>query len=271
MKKNQFILDPLWITKGTYFDAEYFNYILLDASMKYRAELDEDNIDRFYEVLFHILNLNNLAVDGNIFTAKLKEIFNNPRVTQIREGLKKIYEIPQETAEIFKNANFVFLNVLLDYMRVEMDVLDDVKLFYMNDKIHREPNIFILTSRLGHSKYKIWQLNEDRNHNFGHSFRKIKSIELQKVEGKSLKDQVEQLDDPRLSQISGKKNLIFAVIDGKTEEKKVAQCVKDLILINKGISKNLSFEPLMVPELYQHLWIEKIMPFTLTQWVGAKP
>ena len=68
--KKEFILDPLWITKGTYLDAEYFNYVLLDASLKYKKEIEADNIDRFYEVMFHMLNLNNLAVNGNIFTAK---------------------------------------------------------------------------------------------------------------------------------------------------------------------------------------------------------
>ena len=66
MKRKQ-ILDPLWITKGSYLDPEYFNYILLAASQRYRLDLEEGNLDYFYELFFHSLNLNNLAVDGNLF------------------------------------------------------------------------------------------------------------------------------------------------------------------------------------------------------------
>ena len=79
---KKFILDPLWLNKGTYLDAEYFNYVLLAASLKYKAELEKMNIDRFDEILYHILNLNNLAVNGNLFTPKFKKITNYGRGPQ---------------------------------------------------------------------------------------------------------------------------------------------------------------------------------------------
>ena len=104
---SKLILDPLWITQGAYLDEEYFNYVLLDASIKYKKEISENNPDRFYEVLFHILNLNNLAVNGNLYTTKFKKILNIPRIEQIREDLKKLYEIQEDTVGIFKNANYV--------------------------------------------------------------------------------------------------------------------------------------------------------------------
>ena len=45
----------MWITQGSYLDSEYFTYVLLDASQKYKKEIDDDNIDRFYELsLIHI-------------------------------------------------------------------------------------------------------------------------------------------------------------------------------------------------------------------------
>jgi len=238
--------------------------------MKYRSEIENDNIDRFYEVLFHALNLNNLAVDGNLFTAKFKEIWNNPRVNTIKEDLKQIYEIPQETAEVFKNANFIFLSLLIDYMKIQMDILDSVKLFYMNQTIHREKDIFILTNRDGASTYKIWKLSEDPKQNFGYSFSKIRTIELPNIEANTLNVELQKIDDPKLAGISGRKNLCFAVIEEKEDDNKVAKAVKDLILLNKGISKTTSFEPMMVPELYEHVWIEKIMPFTLSQWADIK-
>ena len=63
--RKKTILDPLWITKGSYLDPEYFNYVLLAASQKYRVDLEEGPLENFYEIFFHSLNLNNLAIDGN--------------------------------------------------------------------------------------------------------------------------------------------------------------------------------------------------------------
>ena len=115
----------------------------MDASVKYKEEIAADNIDRFYEVMFHILNLNNLAVTGNLFTAKYKEIWKEARIKQIQEELKKVYDLPDETTKIFKNANYVFLNIAVEYMKIHLDILDKIKLFYMNKNIHHEKEIFI--------------------------------------------------------------------------------------------------------------------------------
>ena len=267
--KSKFILDPLWITKANYLDAEYFNYILLDASLKYKKEIENDNIDRFYEVLFHLLNLNNLAVKGNMFTAKFKEIWKDTHITQIREDLKNLYSISENTAGIFKNANFVFLSILLEYMEIHLDILDKVKLFYMNPVIHKEKEIFILTNNIGSTEYTIWKLAEDPKKDFGYSFAKIQKVTLPEIKENMFKAELDKLDDPKLKSISGKVNLCFAVIQEKEDERKVAKAVKDVILLNKGIAKNIKFEPVIISELYNHLWMEKLMPFTLDQWVSA--
>jgi hypothetical protein len=142
--QKSFILDPLWITKGTYLDSEYVTYVLLDASLKYKKEIEEDNIDRFYEVLFHCLNLNNLAVHGTIFTPKFKIIWKDPKLLQIQSDLSDINTLPKNTSEIFKNANFVFLNILLEYTNIHLDILEKLQLYYRNPKIHIEDEIFII-------------------------------------------------------------------------------------------------------------------------------
>jgi hypothetical protein len=264
--KNKFILDPLWITQGNFLDAEYFNYVLLAASLKYKEEIETDNIDRFSEVLFHILNLNNLAVNGALLTPKFKEIYDEPRVKQIREDLKKIYELSEDTADIFKNANFVFLNLLLEYMQIELDILNKLKIFYMNSFIHVEKEIFIVTNFSGNKKYTIWKLKNDPKLDFGYSFSRITSVNLPELKENALIEEIEKLEDPKLQTISGKKNLIFAVILEKEDERKVAKTIKDTLLLNRGIAKGYKFEPLIITDLYKHIWFEKMMPFTLDQW-----
>ena len=265
--KTQFVLDPLWITKSRYLDPEYFNYILLDASLKYKKELAEGKIDRFYEILFHILNLNNLAIKGNLFTAKFKQIIQDPRITQIQNDLKAVYETHSETTEIFKNANFVFLNLIIEYLQKILGILDRVRLFYVNQNLHTEKEIFVLTNKLGSAYYSIWKFSEDRSKNFGYSFKKVSRIKMENKPESDLSSELAKSDDPKLKNISSRKNLCLALISGQTDEQLVAKAIKDMILLNKGIAKGVNFEPTVVAELYNHLWIEKILPFTLDQWV----
>lgn len=264
--KKDFILDPLWITQGTYLDSEYFNYVLLDASVKYKEEIAADNIDRFCEVMFHILNLNNLAVTGNLFTAKYKEIWKEARIKQIQEELKKVYDLPDETTKIFKNANYVFLNIAIEYMKIHLDVLDKIKLFYMNKNIHHEKEIFIVTNKLGTNIYRIWKLSDDPKKNFGYSFTKVKTITIPDLVSDSFVKAVDSIVDPKLAGLTSSKNVCFAIIQEKEDESMVAKTVKDTLLLNKGIAKNHRFEPLLIGEVCRYIWTEKMLPFTLSQW-----
>lgn len=263
---KKFILDPLWITKGSFLDSEYFTYVLLDASMKYKKEIEKEDIGRFAEVLFHSLNLNNLAVNGSIFTSKFKTVWNDPKILQIREDLKKLYELPSDTSEIFKNANFVFLNILLEYTNIHLNVLDTTRLFYMNQKIHKEKEIFIVTNRTGVKNYRIWKLEENPKSHLGFTFNKIRTVEVAELRENVLKEELEKLEDPKLETMSGKKNVFFAILDEKEDETLVANTVKDLILLNKGLARDFKFEPTLIEQLHALMWVEKIMPFTLDQW-----
>lgn len=263
---SQFILDPLWITKGNFLDSEYFTYILLDASLKYKKEIEEGKIDRFNEVLFHSLNLNNLAVGSKIFTPKFKSVLNNDKITQIREDLKKLYAVPSDTIEIFKNANFVFLNILLEHTNIHLNILDEIRLFYMNPKIHNEKEIFIVTNQPGNSNYRIWKLKEDGKKDLGFAFNQVRSIKVKEIKENILKEELEKIEDPKLRNMSGKKNVVFAIIDADESDERVANTVKDLVLLNKGLAKDQRFEPTLIEQLHALMTIEKIIPFTLDQW-----
>lgn len=265
--KNSFVLDPLWITKGSYLDAEYFMYVLLDAGMKYRKEIAEGNLDRFYEVMFHSLNLNNLAVNGKMFNSKLKSVWDEPRLNQIREELAKIYQQPIEVAEIFRNANYLFLNLLIEYIELHSDVLEKVKVFYMNKKIHAEDEIFVVTNHAGTTAYRVWKLSFNRKSDFGYSFSKIRTLRVPELRENVLKDEIERLDDPKLNAMVGKTNVIFAIIEEAKDESTVAKAIKDTILLNRGIARKVNFELSITQDLYDLLNVEKIMPFTLNDWV----
>lgn len=266
---SKLILDPLWITKGKYLDPEYFNYVLLDASAKYRERIKKGDLDNFYEVLFHVLNMNSLAVKGNLFTAKLKEVWANDRISQIQEQLKVLYETKTETSEIFKNANYVFLNIILEYLREMMTLLDSVKVAIANKSIHTKKEIFIIVNSKTSERYSIWRLVEDHSKNLGYSFKKITTVNLDATIGRTLMQVVTELNIPELANLANGDNVCLIHIGDNSNPTKVAKAIRDMFILNKGIAKEVAFEPKIIQELYRHLWFQKILPFTLDEWAFA--
>ena len=264
--KDKQILDPLWITKGSYLDPEYFNYILLAASQKYRKDLEEGDLRHFYEIFFHSLNLNNLAIDGSLFDAKLHPIWQNERLNTIKKELRQIFERKTEVVEIFRNANYVFLNLILEYMDQQLAALDLMEIFYLNERIHEQREIFIVMNEVGQSEYSIWCVKEDFTKDYGVSFRKVKTIVLEEIRENALKEKLSELNHPTLNRMKDKKNVVFAVTE-ELDQRLAANVVKDVILLNKGIAKGLEFEPNIIPELQALLVVENLMPFTLSQWI----
>ena len=265
MKKKQ-ILDPLWLTKGSYLDSEYFNYVLLAAGQKYRQDIEEGNLEHFYELFFHSLNLNTLAIEGNLRDFKMHPALKGERIKQITEELKQVFTKKAEIVEIFRNANYVFLNLILDYMDIQLDVLDNIDFFYMNEMIHEQSGIFLVMNQIGSKKYSIWKLTMDRKKDLGYSFKKIKTITIQEVKERALREALDRLQDPELDDMKEHKNVCFAVSEGPPE-KMVAHVLKDTILLNRGIAKGIKFEPTIINEMHSLLVVERLMPFTLNQWI----
>ena len=265
---KKFILDPLWLTKGSFLDPEYFNYILLDASSKYKTQLRKGNIDNFDELLYHILNLNNLTVNGEVLSPKFKKVSNNPRLSEIKKSLKKTYSPNTEgVMEIFKNANYVFLNLLLDYMSIQLDTLDEINIFYKNEFIHQQDDIFIITHKEGSDKCTVWRMKMDTSKNFGYSFSKSYTIHPSEIKDKDIITELKKINGETISSLLNKKNMMFVVIDQEKNETLIAKVIKDVVFLNKKITKDLEFEPMVISELYHILWSEKVLPFTLEEWV----
>ena len=58
MRTSNYILDPLWITKGSgKLDAELLKYVLLAANKKFRDQLNGGDVSGFNEIVFHALIL----------------------------------------------------------------------------------------------------------------------------------------------------------------------------------------------------------------------
>lgn len=116
MVKSSYVLDPMWIAKKDYIDAEYFGYVLKAAEKKYMEALLDGNHEYFYEVLFNYINLNNLVLDGNMFDFKMRPSWKNSRIIAISKELSVFYEKDNQSGEIVRNANSVLKNLCISYL-----------------------------------------------------------------------------------------------------------------------------------------------------------
>jgi len=261
---NSHILDPIWITKGNHgIDPEYSKYILLAANQKYRKRLDDGDTSSFYEILFHALNLNNLAVEGSMFNFNMTPIWNDPKLMVIRDHLRKLYQMPEDLVEIFKSANYLLTGLMLDYLDSMLDLLECTESHFKNPGLHREREIFIILNKKGDMDYDIWKLKMDRRYKFGHKLTHVITITLDEIRENAIHDAVVESGNPDLLTMEPEQNVLFVVMNDEMDNDKLASAVSSTLTFSKGITKGVKFEPGILSELYTLLNQERVLPFTM--------
>lgn len=268
MGKQSYILDPLWITKGAGdIDAEYMKYVLLAANKKFRENLKAGDVSGFNEVIFHALNLNNLAVEGMVHDFNLRPVWDDPRLAEIRESLRKIYQIPEEVSEVFKSANYLFVRLMIDYLDRMIEGLSKCKTYFSNDYVYTEKTIFILINYKKSDDYEIWKLRFDNRLKMGSRLEKIKTIQLDKSESGALKEFVKNDQNQKMKGLDPDRNVIFASMSRKEDTHIIANSIACTISFTKGISMGMPFSIPIMEELYDILVDEQVLPFTIRTWI----
>jgi len=266
--KNNIILDPTWITKGKYLDHEYQWYILMAAKSKYLTNFKNGNLDNFYELLFHYLNLNNLVLNGEIYDNKLNIIKHKPRLREIYEHLTDNKNIDTDGILIVRDANILFSNLLLTYLEEKLKILGAIKLAYNNRYIHTKDQIFFMVNINCCNVCDIWRLKIDSRHNFGYYLEKIKTITVDTVEPDIIKTTVERDTDPRLLDFSVNDNVIVGIAQRAIDPREVAFMMKDITLINMLFNhSNGFFDQNVFIEMYALLNHKEIIPLPLSTFL----
>lgn len=266
MRKFEYTLDPLWIIKGANdFDVEYYNYVLLAANKKFRESLDKEEFSKFDEIMFHCLNLNNLVIEGSMFDSNFKPNWKDPKLIEIRNNLRKIYDLPEDLVEIFKNANYLLTSLLIDYLDKMLDNIEKCKVYFMNPNIHKEKEIFFIINQNRKSKYSIWRLRYDRRYKMGQKLEKLTDVELLPEE--DIKNKIKESTVPDLNLMEGKKNTIFLISNKGISQEGIIIAMVSAISFSKRIGLENAFNPNVLDELHEILIDEKVLPFTIKSWV----
>ena len=267
MSKYKYILDPLWITKGgSHLDAEYYSYVLLAANKKFREHLDQGDISKFDEIMFHTLNLNNLVVEGSMIDSDFKPNWKDPKIVQIREHLRKVYEVPDNLLEIFRNANYLFTSLLIDHLDRMLDAVDKSRAYFINPDIYKEKEIFFIVNQRKKSNYSVWKIRFDRRFKLGQKIEKIVDLEVDITLLDDLKNKIIELKNPKLKSINGDLNVIFIIINRNVDQGLAVRSMAESVSFTKRIGLDYQFNPNILDELYEILLQERVLPFTIKSW-----
>jgi len=266
MSRENYILDPLWITRGSgKLDAELLKYVLLAANKKFRDNLQNGDISGFNEIVFHALNLNNLAVEGTVFNFNLKPVWDDPRLIEIRDSLRKLYQIPEDVLEVFKSANYLFISLLIDHLEKILDTLESCDIYTMNEMVHLEKEVFFAINHKNSNGYEIWKLKFDSRIKMGSRLEYIKSAVMK---GDDEIDKSDLDSDKRLGKMEPEKNTIFVILNKKkTLTVDAANAVASTIAFTRGINMGMPFNPAIMEELHDILVDERVLPFTIKTWI----
>lgn len=264
MSNFKYTLDPLWITKGgSHLDAEYYSYVLLAANKKFRESLDDGDVSKFDEIIFHTLNLNNLVIEGSMLDSNLKPNWKDPKIIEIREHLRKIYDVPDNLIEIFRNANYLFTNLLIDHLDQMLDAVDRSKVFFVNPMIYQEKEIYFIVNQRKRSNYSAWKMRFDRRFKLWQKIEHIVDLEIDPVIDDALKKKIKEIKDPRLESIDANKNVIFIVTNKDVNRELAVRAMAGSISFTRLIGLDYPFNPNILDELYDIIMQEKVLPFTI--------
>ncbi len=258
----------MWLAKKDYIDAEYFSYILKAAELKYSKELDKGNNEYFYEVMFNYLNLNNLVLDGNMFDFKMQPSWKNSRIIEISRELSLFYETHNQSGETVRYANSILKDLAIDHLQAQREIFDIEKLnvYYVNSNIQLLHQIYILLNVKDDSRYDIWKLKMDRRCFRGWSFKKVESLHVDDIEETPIKERLEGLNNPKLDRLCPDANLIFCICkDDSVDIDKIADCVKNSILLNKLMGNDNRFDPNLLENSLEIILDEQILPFKISE------
>lgn len=267
--KDKHILDPLWITKGTDgFDSEYYKYIILSANQKWRNLLKEEDYSSFYEILFHSLNLNNLAVEGSMVDFKLNPVWDNPKFVEIRKHLRDIYDLPEELVEIFKNTNYTLTKLMVDYLEKMLGSIGSVRIHFVNPMIHIEKEVYMLFNNTNNPQVSdIWKLRCDRRLKYGHTITRIGELVTDDLEDETtILKAIEDNGNEEMDKIDPDDNLIVITYDERKSNRTIAHAIAYSLIFSKGIVRAEDFQPNILEELHDILATEWVMPFTIKSW-----
>jgi len=268
---SKMILKPDWIINERHLlDNEYQTYILKAAENKFYKQITKENMEHFYEIVFHYLNLNTIIGKGKLYDPYLKEYDKNKIdtfLTDFKAGFKKQDNANDvnDTNVITKTAKDIFMSILNRYIDLGIQKMGNITPTYKNDHIHVNNSIYPIIHVSHTNVYDIWKIDMALNESFG-TIQNINHFEWSddnkdrilefKEEYNKDKDEVDKISEY---------NTIILTLENAFSHKDIAYLIRDVMLLNKLFTGDQTFENNILINLKQIIDKENTFPYTLVK------
>jgi len=171
--------------------------------------------------------------------------------------------VPSNLIEIFRNANYLLTNLLIDYLDQMLDSIDRSKVFFVNPMIYKEKEIYFIVNQRKKSNYSIWKIRFDRRFKLWQKIEQVQDLEIDPAIEDALKKKIREINDPKLESIDGNKNVIFIVTNKEVDREMAVRATVGSVSFTRLIGLDYPFNPNILDELYDIIVRERVLPFTI--------
>jgi len=235
--KTKVLLDPLWMARSKNIDLEYYSLKLMAAKQSFEKVIDK-SFSNLQEIIFHYLNINHLEFTGKVYDSSLNEV-KDGNIPALYDGFKTGKE---DFLSIFEETEKRISEILIAYLKRALDDLSNLEFYFNSLKVHRKDRVYIVFKYSGQKVYEIWKLDYNPKENLGFEFKHILSAEFEESQPNTFKQKVVTLNS-NLKDFDPNHNVLVVISNSDSIKKK--EClllVKDMVIVNKSINMNASFD-----------------------------
>lgn len=264
--KMEMIAKPDWMIYDDtrdMFDVEKQLYILLAMEQKFNAAMKSGDVTRFYEIVFHFLNINSLNADRKLYDAHFREIKGNKYLAEFVSDLGTDKNGP--AAQIVQQANEVYTRIISSYMNFAIgEISDSVAVYFDPKNIHYfNTEVFVLFNVKPHDNRELWRVTFNTDANLGSTMSHIGDFEMRAGETDDFRKFVREFNKANPVNRVRAGNFVAVTSDSARDSKNVVSVIKDIILLNKIFYEKMQFNGRVLHDMQQIIIDKKTFPFKL--------
>lgn len=260
----EMIAQPDWVLRSSnMLDDEMQQYLTLAMEQKFDAAIKAEDVTKFYEIIFHFLNINTLKADNKLYDEHFKEISGDEKLSLFVKNMNMEKSSPANT--ILMQINEVYTRILTKYVKLAIRTISNVSVSYLDPKsIHyMNSEAYVLFNIKSCDEYELWKISFNTDIALGCAIEYMANIEMKTGDIEDFKSFVKEYN--RENQISRIRlgNFAIAQCDNVKDSKSVVSVIKDIIILNKIFNGRDKFNGRVLNDILQTLIDKKTFPFKL--------
>lgn len=265
--KTKMIAKPDWMIyedPSDMFDVERQGYMMLALEQKFNDALKSNDVTKFYEIVFHFLNINALKSDRKLYDEHFKEIQGNKYLAAFVEDMGT--DKDGAAQQVINKIHEVYTRIMSAYLKLAISTIADASAVYFDPQNMHYYNTeaFVLFNIKPHEEYELWKVMFRTEIILGSAITKMKRFSGMKAgQTEELREYVNAYNEKNPDAMIRSGNFCTVTCEKAKDAKSVVSVIKDVILLNKIFYNEMQFNPKVLYDIQQIIIDKKTFPFKL--------